>query len=396
MQATSDSVRPERLFNRTYILLFLINLIISISFAMITTTMSLYVTGLGYTAVVAGTVVGVFSIATLCMRFFSGLLSDRLNRKLLLLLTLGGTCVAMFGYGLTEDIPSLMVMRALHGISFAVSSTLTMALVAQTIPSSKMAQGMGYFAVGQTIALAVSPGLGMWLAAGYGFQVTFLVAAVIQIAAALMAVIAVPKQTQAKTVVHKLQLSSFIAREALPFALLAIAVSGASGIEMSFAPLRAKELGMANIGWYFTLGAVTLFVSRIGSGWFADRNARTATIAGFAAIILFYVTMGAATAQSAVLMFVLAAIFKALGQGSVQPLLQASCLKSVDASRQGSASCTYYLGADIGQAIAPIFGGGMVSAFGYPIMFYLFAAVMVIIVILYACLNRPPETRAAH
>jgi nitrate/nitrite transporter NarK len=57
--------------------------------------MSLYVTGFGASIAVAGTVVGALSIASMCVRPFSGLLSDRFSRKHLLTFSLLGVSLAM-------------------------------------------------------------------------------------------------------------------------------------------------------------------------------------------------------------------------------------------------------------------------------------------------------------
>ena len=144
----------DRLLNGGYIALFLINLIVSVSFSMVSTTMSLYVTQLGNTASMAGTVVGALSVASLCMRPFSGLLSDRLERKRLLLASLTLIGAAMLGYGMTSSVGVLLALRIIHGIGFAAATTVTLALVAGVIPERQMTQGMGYFAIGQTIATA--------------------------------------------------------------------------------------------------------------------------------------------------------------------------------------------------------------------------------------------------
>ena len=130
------------------------------------------------------------------------------------------------------------------------------------------------------------------------------------------------------------------------------------------------------MGWYFTFGAAALFVARAFGGRLADRSplAVPASLGGMA---LAFVLLGCAGsfpgagAMSAV--FALAAVLKALGLGTAQPALQARSLNSVPASRRGAASCTYYLGTDVGQALAPVAGGLAVQAAGYGGMFLMAA-----------------------
>lgn len=384
MEQTQNTQPNQSLFSRSFILLFVINVIISISFAMISTTMSLYVTGFGQSTAVAGTVIGAFSIATLCMRLFSGVLSDRLNRKWLLIAALLGICAAMMGYGTTQSIPALMALRVLHGLSFSVASTVTMALIAPTIPAGKMSQGLGVFAVGQTIAYAVAPSTGMWIAEAYNFRYVFWFAALLNTLAVIMTVIFVRYVKPPQKPAHKrTALADFVAVEAIPYALLSVILSIASGLELSFVVLYGKELGLGTVGWYFTINAVMLFITRIGGGWLADKNAFLVTIVGFCLIVLFYLVMGASTSATGFVFFTIAAIIKAVGQGILQPLLQASSLKATDPSRHGVASCTYYFGADAGQAIAPVVGGLIVTSQGYHTMFYFFAAATAVAIAVY-------------
>ena len=65
----------------------------------------------------------------------------------------------------------------------------------------------------------------------------------------------------------------------------------------------------------------------------------------------------------------IAAVFKALGQGSGQISLQSACIKSVDEHHVGVASSTYYIGADIGNSVGPMLGGAISGALGYEAMF---------------------------
>lgn len=382
--------RPEeRLLNRAYLSLFLINLIVSASFYMVSTTISLYVTGFGATATVAGTIVGVLSIASMCVRPFSGILSDRFSRKKLLILSLSGISIGMAGCGLTRSIPLLIVFRVLHGFSFSIATTVIMALVAGTVPQRQMTQGLGYFAVGQTITSAFAPSLGIWLGQSYGYPATFLSAALlVGLAICLVAVILHPQPVQHGQVRRKLAVEDFVSKEALPYALLAIVAAGATGIENGFVALYGQQLGLGNVGWYFSIGAVALFVSRLGSGKLSDRHTSLVMYSGLGLMAFAFVLLGLGGVWNAFATFAVAAVLKALGLGAVQPTLQASSLKSVSEERRGAASSTYYLGTDIGQAFAPMLGGVIASAHGYGNMFLLFAIPQLLGIVFYAFYHR--------
>jgi MFS family permease len=386
MQASRSE---NRLLNGPYLSLFLINMIVSSSFYMVSTTMSLYVTGFGASLAVAGTVVGALSIASMCVRPFSGLLSDRFSRRHLLTFSLLGVSLAMAGCGLTSSIPLLIALRILHGLSFSIATTVIMALVAGTLPHDQMTQGLGYFAVGQTITSAFAPSLGIWMGSTYGYPFTLKSAAVLVFLAAVLALCIVrPQEKPASSLTRKLAVSDFISAEALPFGILAIAAAGATGIENGFVALYGKQIGLGNVGWYFTIGAVALLFSRILSGRLADKKSSLVIYLGLGLMSAAFLLLGISSAGNAMLLFASAAVLKALGLGAVQPALQAASLKSVPADKRGAASSTYYLGTDVGQAFAPILGGSLASARGYGPMFLIFAVPQLLGAVFYFLLRR--------
>ena len=367
-------MKQSNLFNRAYVALLCINLIVSISFYMLSTTITLYATSVGLTTAAAGTVVGVLSIASLGMRPFTGIISDRLERKRLLIASLLLISVAMVGCSLTASLTVLIFFRILHGIGFSLATTITMTLVAGTLPEERMTQGMGYFAIGQTISTAVAPALGLLLGEHFGYETTLRTAAALLILSAMLAAWTVESQPMG-TKMHEryaFRLSDCFAVEAVPYGVLAILVSGCTGIENSFISLFGQQLHLGSVGWYFTLSAVALFVARMFGGQFADRN-RMAISLSLGVMALAFLLLGGIAGYGGAIIFACAAILKALGLGTVQPALQARSLNSVPEERRGAASCTYYLGTDIGQAFAPMAGGVAVQACGYKAMFLLAA-----------------------
>lgn len=367
-------MKRSNLFNRAYVALLCINLIVSISFYMLSTTITLYATSVGLTTAAAGTVVGVLSIASLGMRPFTGIISDRLERKRLLIASLLLISVAMVGCSLTASLTVLIFFRILHGIGFSLATTITMTLVAGTLPEERMTQGMGYFAIGQTISTAVAPALGLLLGERFGYETTLRTAAALLILSAMLAAWTVESQPMG-TKMHEryaFRLSDCFAVEAVPYGVLAILVSGCTGIENSFISLFGQQLHLGSVGWYFTLSAVALFVARMFGGQFADRN-RMAISLSLGVMALAFLLLGGIAGYGGAIIFACAAILKALGLGTVQPALQARSLNSVPEERRGAASCTYYLGTDIGQAFAPMAGGVAVQACGYKGMFLLAA-----------------------
>ena len=128
------------LFNSRYIMLLLVNLIVSISFSMVYTTIASYVKGLGVSVAIAGIVTGAFNISSMVIRPLSGLITDRVNRKGLLVLSTVGMGVAICGYAVATDPTSLVLLRVLHGIAFALSTTVNMAIIPGIVPQHRIGE----------------------------------------------------------------------------------------------------------------------------------------------------------------------------------------------------------------------------------------------------------------
>lgn len=372
-----SEVREEtKIFNPQFLTLFIANMIVSIGYSMVTTTLTLYIKSFGSTTTAAGFVAGILSLASLCTRPFTGWLSDTINRKHLMIASSVGIMVAMIGYGITQSIPMLSLVRVLHGICYAISTTTSLALVGSTLPKDRMGQGLGYFAAGQAVGVAFAPSLGIWLGKTVGYSSTFFLSGALVGLSALMICFlktgAVPSSTAKTEFSFRNLLNNFFAKEAILYAVLAATLSGTKGIENNFIALYGEHLGLGNVGWYFTISAAMLLVSRLLFSKMGDRYSFSKVLGyGVGLMLIAYICLILAGAGATVVLLGTASLLKALGMGAVQPTVQANCLRSVPLERRGKASSTYYLGADIGQSLAPILGGAAIDHVGFSGMFAL-------------------------
>ena len=386
-----NSIR--KLLNPGYLTLFLVNMVASVSFSMVSTIMTMYLTeSAGMTASLAGTLVGILSIAAMIVRPFSGYISDHIRRKHLLMISLGGILIAILGYAFTGSPAVLFLLRILHGISFSLVTTVTMAMVADTLSSDNRSQGMGLFAIGQTITLSVAPGLGLYLSSHLSFRAAFLVAAGF-VALAILIAFLFCRDPHTRPVSPRgiPRVQELFTVKVIWFALIAASVSATTAVENSFVALYGKHLEDASIGWYFTVSAVALFVSRMLFGRIADtRGFQVVLYPGLICMAASFILMSLASEKSVVVIFAISAAMKALGLGAVQPVLQAACLNAVPSSQRGVASGTYYFGTDIGQGLAPLAGGAIAQFAGYSSVFLVFAFPLLITGGLYAATHRKP------
>lgn len=383
-----------RLFTKSYIFLMLISLMTAMSYSMISTLITNYAVQLGGTLAMAGTIAGIFSMAALFSRPIGGAVCDMLNKKKICMAATVLFTLSFPGYALSGNMGALLFFRMLQGFAFGISGTANMALVAEVVPKQRLGEGLGYFGLGQVIAQVIGPIAGVALKEQLGFENLFYFVTGIAAASILFLFLfrydmpvkeEVPseKTEKRKKVPTDLTLQKLIAAECLLYALTAGMFSMTNGVTSSFLVLLGEERGIGNIALFFTVNAVCLFFIRILMGRIADRAPVLWIVCiSLAVSLLSMLLLARAFALKLVL---LAAIFKAIGQGGGQISLQSACIKAVDESRVGVASSTYYIGADIGNALGPAIGGWISGIWGYEVMFYAVAVLMGAMLVFFCC-----------
>ena len=352
----------KTLWNFNYLTLLILSIFTAVSFSMVTPVLTKYAANIGLGLSVAGSLSGVLSITALVARPFSGLASDRINKKLLMVAATAASGVVIALYGMTANASALFVLRILHGTAFAFSGTCNIAMASRYIPKERMGEGIGYLGIGNIIAQAVGPNLGLTLMDRCSYRAAFLVGGFLALgaAAAMLLLVRYTPEPTVQKAEKKLHFSDLIAPKLIPYAVFGGLFSMCNGIVSSFLAMLGDERGIANVGVFFTVNAVMLLLVRIFGGRLMDKYGLTP--------ILIPSYLLAATA-----MFLVAgakgAAVKALGQGSAQPAIQTTCIQQLPPEKRGVAVSTFYVGADVGQGLGGALGGTVAQSFGYTAMY---------------------------
>lgn len=368
-----EANQKERLWTAPYILLIIMGTMTATCFYLVNPTIAKYATTIGATVTLAGVIAGLFSITALVARPFSGLIADRVNRKLLLVTATAVMGVAAAGYSISTSIPMLIAFRVLHGIAFSVSGTVNVTMIASLVPRSRLSEGVGYYGLANIFATAIGPSLGLGLGDAFGYSVSFLISGIGLGVAALFASRIpfhnIPSPQKSKKGFHFSDLISF---RVLPIAVLGGIFSMSNGIITSYLALMGDARGIVGISAYFTVNALVLLLIRPFAGKLADRKGPKFIV--YPAMVLDGLALFLLGRAQMLWMVLTAAVFKACGQGAGQPTLQAYALKKLPPEKSGVASSTYYIGADVGQGLGPMAAGAVVDGCGadsqgYGIMF---------------------------
>ena len=389
--------KPTKLLNKEFLILIFISLITAMGFGMISTLISPYAVSFGSELSMAGVISGVFSITALLFRPLGGIITDSLNKKTLCVVTTFITALLMFGYSLSAGLWPLLAVRVLHGAMFGVSGTANLALATEFIPDDKMGQGLGYYGLGQVLSQIIGPNMGIAIKDTWGYGTLFIGIALLTALAGLILLVAFPYEYTAPKTEKSAQRAPFsldrlIAKECIFYALIAGLFSMGNGIVSSFLVLAGEARHIPNIALFFSANAIVLFLLRLLTGTIIDK-ANLILIVNLSLVTsaVSMVLIGKSTILPIILV---AGALKALGNVGGQISLQSACVKKVDAAKIGIATSTYYIGADIGQGLGPIWGGKIAQAFGYEAVFYCMGAIFLIAVAIFTVYQRRTQRAA--
>ena len=373
--------QSARLWNKNFIILFLMKAASGMATMMVVPLIAKYVVSIGGTLEMAALVATLMSWAALAVRPLSGPLSDRLNRKTILLVSMvviAGCCVA---YCFTKNMAVIIVLRIIHGIAFAFFGVSSLAFSAMFVPRDKMGEGLGYISMGDLVASAVGPGLGISLLGKFDFNTVYLLAAgILGVSSALLLMIPYVKPQQgpemkAFSLRETFALKNLIAKEAIIFACMMGLFSAGNSLMSTYSAIIGEERNIPNISVFYTAYAVAALIVRPFSGKLLDKRGLTLIVipAYFIAAASNFVIGIAMTGG----LFALAGVLKAVGQGTGSPSIQAECVRRVGQEKAGVIGSTCYIGQDIGNALTPILAAPIVNSFGYGTLFKGFSILLV-------------------
>ncbi|WP_406542334.1 MFS transporter [Clostridium ljungdahlii] len=154
-----------------------------------------------------------------------------------------------------------------------------------------------------------------------------------------------------------------------------------NGVIGSFLALLGDERHISNIGYYFTVNAIVILIIRPLSGKLLDNKGLS--IIAFPAFIMAMMASLLLVISSSLWMILAVAVLYGIGQSSLSPALQATCVKKLGPSKVGIATSTYFIGYDAGQGLGPIIGGTIAGKFGLTSVFYICAALLFSGIVIY-------------
>lgn len=378
------SEKREKLWNRDFFLIIVINFLVFVNHLMILSTFPFYIESLGGSEAVSGLAAALFSITAVACRPFIGWMLDNGKRKAILVIGLVGIALMPIGYLVLSVIFLAFVCRVVHGACFACSNTTTATIATDLLPRSRFAEGMGYFGLATALATAVAPALGLALMERMGFTMLFLFAAIsIGIALVLFLIIRVPRvETEKKP----LNLKGLFDKDALPASFTALVFMFTYGALENFTAKFAASEHIPSGGVFFAVMAVVILLTRLLAGRVTDEHGE-----GIFAYACNFSMMGALLLLGLfpnIVTYLLAAVLSGFGFGGLEPALQSMAVAIAPPERRGSANSTFLCAYDIGIGLGGGLAGVLISSIGYEHMFTVMVIFNIASILVYLTVGR--------
>ncbi len=387
------------LWNRSFILCVLNNLFLFTYYFALIAILPIYITtDLGGTVKEAGLALTLFLVSSIAIRPFSGLIIEKLGKKLAM--RGAGLLFALFAFSylLIDSMSSLLIVRFLHGIWFSILTTVTVPVANDFIPDQRKGEGMGYFVMSTNLGVVFGPLIALTTIQFTSFQMLFgILAVLISLGLIFSLILNIRELPQAKLKTAEkslLSLQDIIETKVLAVSFVALLTAFAYSSITSFITVFAetKQL-LAYVSLFFIVFALSMLLVRPWVGKFYDSKGPDAVI--YPSLIFFALGLVLVTLVNNQWMLWLSAVFIGIGYGSLFPCLQTLAIQAVEKQRMGHAISTFFTLFDLGLAVGSVMMGIFIAHWGYETTYMLCAMIVILTLLVYRYTISKKRTKVA-
>ena len=333
-----------------------------------------------------GIVLSSYTLAALLIRPISGFLLDMFRRKPQYLIAFLVFVLTFISYPIVHTISLFMLFRVLHGFAFGYVTTAGNSLVVDILPASRRGEGLGFFGVSNNMAMVVGPMTGMILLEKYDYDIVFYLSIVTGLIGFIFAMSIKVEKTQQITEKTPLAFDRFFLIKGFQSGLTLMLMGVSYGMFITYLAIYGQELGIVSgLGFFFTLLAIGLIISRLFAGKMVDRGRMVQTIQwGMLVTLLGMLLLGSLKGLDTwsdqlvnVLFFVIPVIL-GFGYGMVFPAYNTLFVNLAPNNRRATASSTFMTSWDLGIGIGLIMGGQLADTSGGLSLAFILGALLIL------------------
>ncbi len=362
----------EKLWNGNYCRVWIANFLLYFSFMLLTPLFPLYLSEtFDADKQMIGIVLSGYTLTALIIRPFSGYLIDGFPRRVVLLASFFLVFLLFFGYPLSASLLLFAMIRTLHGAPFGAATISNSTVAIDVLPSSRRAEGIGYYGLSNNVATAISPTVALAIyGATHSYNLLFALAILVS-GLAFYCNYTLKLQPRIITRRPPLSFDRFVLLKAWRQGFCIACFSFSYGVISTYIAVYGKEeLGITGgTGLFFMLLSIGLILSRLtGSQTLRKGKIVQNASIGISISAIGYLLFAALHNSWG---YYGAAFIIGLGNGHMFPAFQTMFLNLASNDQRGTANSTLYVSWDTGVGLG-ILAGGMVAEFwGYHAAFWM-------------------------
>jgi len=354
---------------------------------------SLYTTSLGASLGLLGLITAALGLTRLVSALPIGMLSDRLDRKTVLVGGMVAFAVAFVLFALAPSAGWLVIPRVVMAVAMVSTFPLGIAYIGDVVETRDRGAAIGVYTAAMGSGFAVGPLIGTQVASAAGFPAAYLCGAAIAVIGAIYAALRLIKKKaesgKASLAPRLVDLPAFAALVRQPAMVMACAANIAMTLSMTGAiftyfPVYARGVGISTvtIGALFAWRSIASAAGRVPMGPLSARLPAHWTLAGVLVVEAGINLMISRTASPLVLTLLL--ILEGIGFGVFLVSGQTAVASAAGRSNRGAAVGLFWMAGSVGDLFGPIVLGVIAQELGLIAVFQTVAAAVLVGAVLVA------------
>ncbi|MCY8466183.1 MFS transporter [Bacillus atrophaeus] len=343
-------MKKQKIFNKSFLFLFISNFLVFIGFEMLLPILPAYLLSMNASSIQVGLMTTLFTLGAVLIRPFVGYYLIDNQRKSLAIIASAALMIITMLYPFLHIIWLLLLLRLFHGAAWGVSTTANSTIVVDLIPKTRLGEGIGYFSISTTVGAIIAPSVGILIYGTFSFNILIWSSVVLS----LMAVIALQFVYSPAPVKHERKPFKFFEaifeKDAWFPALLTVITTLGFGAIITFLVLFGKQKGLDHIFLFFLINATVSTLLRPFTGKWYDKKGPWSIIVVAALLGFLSLVMLSYTTNN--LYLIIAAIFFGAGYGTVMPCLQTWTVQKVSEEKSGAANAIFLSSFDVGVGVS--------------------------------------------
>jgi MFS family permease len=311
---------------------------------------------LGASTAKAGWFLSVYTYASAFSAPLMGSLADHLGRRRLLIVASIVFICFSIAYGLITDFRWLLVIGAVHGATWSGLIAAASAIMSDYIPSSRRNQGLAWWGLASTAAVAIAPAVGLWVF-HFGWLILCIELAVLSACMTFGALML--RSSESRRENSKLVFSDAWDWRVIRTTLsITVATFGYGGVT-SYTAIIAVQRHVAPRAIYLTTFAIAIILFRLFFSHLGDRfGTKRVLLPSLVLIPIAFAVLAIANQRSTM---IASAILFGVGLGAAYPALATFILEHTDPDRRartfGSIVWAFDTGIGTGSLVIGAIGG---------------------------------------